>query len=163
MIRVSASISRKVPLPGVSYASQGFGGSIEIEVADAVNPAEVKQRLHDLYMTLNAAVSAEIATTQAGATQRPLAPTQAQAQPRQLSSGNGGNGDGQARRAPSGNGKHFPATPAQVKAIFAITKDMGLKMADVLSDHGASAPEQLSLKAASQLIDKLKAVRPARR
>ena len=35
MIRLSANLSRKVPVPGIEFSSQQYGASMEIEVSDA--------------------------------------------------------------------------------------------------------------------------------
>ncbi|MCZ7645931.1 MAG: hypothetical protein M5U26_11715 [Planctomycetota bacterium] len=150
MIRVSATLNKKVPLPGVQYGSQGFGGSLEVEVADSASADEVKKRLHDLYAVLNAAVNAEIAALQPGnGGKSPAKAPSAQARP---------NGNGQHSRG-NGNGRHVPATVAQVRAIHAICKDRGLNPADAVAEFGVDAPERLSVKQASELIDRLKALK----
>lgn len=150
MIRVSATVHRKVPHPGVQFASQGYGGSIEVELADSATPELVRQRIHELYQTLNAAVNAEIAALQPGNGGKPPARVPS-AQPRP-------NGNGQHSRG-NGNGRHVPATQAQVRAIHAICQDRGINPADAVAEFGVDAPERLSVKDASRLIDRLKALK----
>ena len=50
----------------------------------------------------------------------------------------------------------IPATQAQQRALHAICKSQGLDIAVVLPDHNVSDPAQLSVKAASALIDESK-------
>ena len=55
------------------------------------------------------------------------------------------------------------ATPAQIKAIFGITKRLGLDFHEVLRERfGLERPEDLSLKQASNLIESLQSANAAR-
>ena len=38
MVRISANISKKVPIPGTEFSSQQYGAAMEIEVSDADRP-----------------------------------------------------------------------------------------------------------------------------
>ncbi len=61
MIKISANISKKVPLPSVEFSSQQFGASMEIEVSDADQPDAIHQRIRDLYALLSRSVDEQIA------------------------------------------------------------------------------------------------------
>ena len=159
MIKISANVSKKVPLPGIDYSSQQFGAAMEIEVSDADRPEAVQQRLKELYTLLARTIDQQIAdATQplgntASQPQLPVPqrqfnqPPQAAA-PAPMPRNNG--------RKATANGRPVGATQAQQRAIFAICKSLNLDMAAVLADYNVSDANQLTVKDASQLIDQLK-------
>src|SRR5262249_15121498 len=50
-----------------------------------------------------------------------------------------------------------PATAAQVKAIYAVARQQGVNLAELLRErYGVGRPEDLSIRQASQVIDHLK-------
>lgn len=154
MIRVSASMSKKVPLPGVEFSSQQFGASLEIEAADE-KPEVLRAKLQELYLLLNQAVDQQIAAVNGHAkptVQRPQVAV-APMRPRWNAQGNGGNGHGQPHR------RMAMATQAQQRAIVRICESQGLDVQAILADCNADHPSRLTLKQASNLIDQLKARR----
>ena len=183
-IKLSGSISKKVPIEGLPYSSQSFGGSLEVEI-NSDSPDEIKERLHHLYESLATAVDAEIAQAGHGHTSRP-APQAQQSQPtnRIANNGNGNNGNGNGTANGNGNGnvnanvngngtangngrnvnnnnngannKAPGATEAQKKCIFAKCKNLGMTVVDALKPYGVTAPVALSISQASELIDSLK-------
>jgi hypothetical protein len=60
MIRLSATISKKVPIPQTQFSSQQFGASVEIEVSDADKPEAIKQRIRQLYGLLSQTIDEQI-------------------------------------------------------------------------------------------------------
>jgi hypothetical protein len=55
-----------------------------------------------------------------------------------------------------------PATPAQCKAIYAIVRQQGLDLTELLHDRcRVQRPEELTIRQASGLIDQLKSSTPA--
>lgn len=48
------------------------------------------------------------------------------------------------------------ATAGQTRAIYALTRQAGVDLANLLHDHGVARVEDLSIKAASAIIDRLK-------
>ncbi len=148
-IRLSGSISRKIPIKGVDFSSQSFGASLEVEINSA-EPGEVQAQLARLYSSLNQGIDAQIATsTHPGVVQNQPAPTPV-VQPR--------NGAAAANRLINvGNIKRVTATDAQQRAIFAICKAQNLDVAAVLADYNVADCRELHLKDASKLIDQLKA------
>jgi hypothetical protein len=71
-----------------------------------------------------------------------------------------GAGDQPGPVAPAGAqaGVGRPATPAQVRAINALVRRQGLDLAAVLREQAqAERPEDLTIRQASRLIDRLKA------
>ena len=176
MIKISANLSKKVPLPGVEYSSQQFGAAMEIEVSDADQPEAIHGRIRDLYALLSQSVDEQIA----GAAQQPgngyqapaanvvpirtqpvqSAPPPVQQRPA-YTNGNGRNriaaattnGNGTS----NGTGRRVTATEAQAKCIYAICKAQGLDMISVLADYNVADVHDLHVRDASKLIDQLKA------
>ena len=60
MIKISANLSKKVPLPGVEYSSQQYGAAMEIEVSDADQSAVIQQRIRELYALLSTSIDEQI-------------------------------------------------------------------------------------------------------
>ena len=168
-IKLTGSISRKVPIEGVQFSSQQFGGALEIEV-NSEDPVVIKEKLHNLYINLGAAIDAEIAaaTHQSGQAQGTPAintaaarsqPAQAPQQPIQQQRNGYSNGTNRVAATNgngNGNGRGTGATQAQQRAIFAICKSQGIDMAAVLADFNVGDPKDLHVKDASRLIDQLK-------
>ena len=152
-VRLSGSISRKIPIKGVDFSSQSFGASLEIEINSA-NAGEVQAQLAQLYASLNQGIDAQIAAAgQPVAVQRQPTPPP---QPR--------NGVSSVNRVAGivGNGKRITATDAQQRAIFAICKSQNLDIVAVLADFNVADSRELHVKDASKLIDQLKARAAAR-
>ncbi len=177
MIRLSANLSKKVPLPGIDYSSQQYGASVEIEVSDADKPDAIRARIRDLYTMLSSAIDEQIS-----AVPQPALPAAAQAQRGYNGNGNGHtlpppqpvqepmppvrNGYALGRNrvaATNGNGsaRRGSASEAQCRAIFAICKSQGIEMLSVLADFNVADPKDLNIKDASRLIDQLKNGTPA--
>lgn len=151
MIRLSANLSKKTPLPGIDFSSQQFGASMEIEVSDGDTPEAIRAKIRELYSLLSSSIDEQLAQAQApGNGQQPVDPPQSRT-PR-IPTGSNGNGNGQRGNR---GGRMVMATAAQKKAIAAICKDQGLEVGEVLADwHGD--PEKLTVKEASNVIDALK-------
>jgi hypothetical protein len=162
MIKLSASVSRKVPVPNLEYSSQSFHGGVEVEISDGASDQEIRDRLSHLYGLLEGTVETEIAKAEARAAQpvQPPSPpkpgwngqNQAQAQPK-------ANGTGQPQPKANANGSGR-ATQAQIKAIFAIAKAGGMSRDDLLAriakEFGVPNPDSLSIGQASTLIQAMK-------
>jgi hypothetical protein len=167
-IRLSGSITRKVPIPGIEYSSQSFAAGMEIEINSA-DPGEVQAQLAGLYDSLSSAIDGQIAAAggqspaampsigngtavRRPAPQLPAAPVQngyANGRNRVAAVHTNGNGNG--------NGRRVTATEAQCRAIYAICKSQGLDMVSVLADFNVADAKDLHVKDASRLIDQLKA------
>ena len=161
MIKIAAHLSKKVPAE-VAFSSRQVGASLEIEVSDSDKSEQIKTRLRELYTVLRQSVEEQIAGTNASAgpasaTSAPVnrlptagAQTGSTAAPAaaKTTHTNGGNG---------GNGRSTAATQAQKKAIFAISKALGLEVSAALAPYGVTDSKDLTIKQASELIDQLKA------
>ena len=158
MIKLSANVSKKVPVPDVEYSSQNFSAGMEIEVGSDTSKSELKEKFRSLYQLLADSIQEQIrdAGMEASEGQRTHQPQMAGAR----AGGNGGNGHGGNGESHGGNGSGRTATEAQVRAIYAIARDRGYsdgELREMLATRfGAHHPTDLSLSDASAAIDNLK-------
>ena len=162
MIKLSANLSKKVPMPDVEFSSRSYGASLEIEVSDGADASEVASRLQSIYSLLETSIDEQIAHASAGK----CAPTQPEkrsflGEPNGKPPAEGENGNGSSKR---GNGH---ASTAQIKMIFAVSKDRGMSRDDLIgllkAEFSVERPDDLTVKAASDLIGKLQKLEGARR
>jgi len=135
MIKLSAGLSKKLPLEGVEFSSHSASASIEVELADGTSSEQIKDELRNLYGLLEEAIDEQLGrkVEVSGPEEKPVAMT-------------GRNG----RRA----------TEAQQRAIRAIAGDRGLSLRELQQmlqeQFGTENMPDLSLHDASVLIDILK-------
>ena len=158
MIKISANVSKKVPLPGVDYSSQQFGAAMEIEVSDADQPEVVRLRIQELYALLSDTIDQQISNTAQSAPRNVPARLPVRQAPNRLAAPQNGVQNGSHRR-PAANGRTnriVTATDAQQRAIFAICNSLNLELQAVLAVYNVGDASQLTVKDASRLIDELK-------
>lgn len=143
MLKISAHISKKVPLPDRQYSSQQFGASLEMEVSDGQSAEDVQERLRRLYATISRSIDEQITKVQPVVGQPT---TSAASAPRTAT----------ASASPVNGSKGTVATQAQQRAIFALCKSKGLAISETVGRFGATDVSNLSLKDASRLIDQIK-------
>jgi hypothetical protein len=149
MLRLSASLSKKVPQPQVQFSSISFSASIEQECADMA-PDNIQAQMRKIYFLLNQAVDEQIAAVHKGAASTGTASSSRSSATATSAA--------TARRAPAnGNGRRVYISDAQKRAIHSISKGLGVTIDQVLSEHGIADINQLSIRDASTLIDQLKA------
>jgi len=151
MIRLNASVSKKLPIEGADFSSRSFSAGVEIELASGEG-TRIQEHLDKLHRILEEAVDRQFANAGSNgqnsfsnATDRPA---------QQPSGSQPGNGNG-------------GPTDAQLRAIYGIAKSIGLDgnggLAAYVRPFGADRPESLTVKQASQVIDQLKGVQAANR
>ena len=138
MIRISASVSKKVPIRGLQYSSQNFSAGMEVEVSCGSDAGEIRDKLRKLHRLLARSVDEQIEEQEAW---------------------NGGAPATSPEDDRGGNGR--TATRAQLRAIRAIAREQGFSEDEVRSHigdyYGVVRLDELSVKEASDLIDDLKA------
>lgn len=143
MLRISANLAKRVPIPGVEYSSQQFSCGLEVEAAANETPEAIRDRIRRVFELLRQEVDQQVRSASG-----------------QTPSGDNGNGNSDRRnsrpRTSNGNGRRVPATKAQAKALYAICKDRGLDLDEALATYRVTDASELSVKEASQLIDHLK-------
>lgn len=145
MLKLNASFSKKVPVPGQEFSSQNYHASIELELSDALSPEDLRSRIHDTFALVRDAVETELGGTpqetakpvEAG----PVTPRSAPAQPA---------------------GK---ASNKQIKFITDLAQTRGINLgqlnAQIRKLYGVDNLYDLDRKQASKLLDSLQDRRKA--
>ena len=60
MLKLNASYSKKIPVPGEEYSSQSFHASIECECADALTTEQLQEKIHATFDLVKTAVESEL-------------------------------------------------------------------------------------------------------
>ena len=143
MIKLSTSISKKMPLPDVEFSSCSSSAGIEVEMPSGSTGEEILDRYRKLYALLEKAVDEQLEPESSSHLQAPSG----------ISGKSGDQGPDSAKRARK-------ATEAQISAIRAIAAEKGLSDADLtalIEKHaGASGISELTIRQASELISALK-------
>ncbi len=174
MSKLSAVLSKKVPIPGLEYSSQQFSCGLELDLPGEQTQDSIRQKIRSLYALLHSAIDEEIRDAVANPPEfmRSLqnSTRSSAASPETRRWGNRAYGDNRRSRwSKPGSGSRYGgggsqpagrATQAQVKAVYAISKSNGMErreLTDLLEDRfNVSQPEELSVKQASKLIETLK-------
>ena len=138
MLTINIGHSRKIGEP--NYGSRGASVHFEVEVDHGLveQPQALRQKIRELFVQAQAAVREELHGPETNGTQRPAT-----------------NGHQQ----PATNGHQRPqrmATSSQVRAIHAIANRQRTNLSELLQELGIGRLEELSISAASDLIDRLK-------
>ena len=139
MLKLNASYSKKIPVPGEEFSSQNFHASIECECADALTPEQLQEKIHATFDLVKTAVESELHG-------KPAAKPEPATQP------------AQAEPAKQDTAK---ASNKQVKFILDLAKGKGLTLtalnARVQDRFKVETVYDLGRKDASKLVDELKA------
>ena len=143
MLKAIVSYSKKIPVPGSEYSSQGYSLSLETEIPES-DPAAIKARLHQTFETVKASVEEELSGSKAE-----------QAQPKF--------GD-QRPQAQAGERK---ASNAQIKYLTDLASERKIPLQDLNADvgrrFGVTGIYDLTSKQASAVLDDLKGAGQRRR
>ena len=154
-LKLNVGVSKKVGLP--EYSSVGATCNLEVELESGLlgDLEGFHGRVRDAYVACHQAVNDELARLQ-GRTAAPVdAPVASDGRGRR--NGSGPHANGTHARTGGSDRPQKPATPGQVKAIYAIGRARRADLDGLLRDeYGVGRPEELSLAQASQLIDSLK-------
>ena len=141
-LKLNVGLSRKVG--EANYGSRGASVHLELEVEAglAADPAALRDRVRQLFQMARTSVDEELAGSNPGPP----------------SDGNGhaagnGNVNGNGHGSRSSNGRN--ATQSQVRAIHAIANRQRRNLSAELDRYGVAGPEQLSIREASELIDRI--------
>ena len=135
MLKLSTSYSKKIPVEGQEYSSQQFHAAVELELSDALEPAAIKERIHDTFQMVKDAVETEL-----NGKASPQQPVIQITKP--------------AATQPAGK-----ASNKQVKFITDLAGRQGITLSQlneqVRRQYGVSGPYDLDKKQASALLDTL--------
>ena len=130
MLKINIGHSRKIGEP--NYGSRGASVHFEAEIDHGLieQPQALRQKIRELFVQAQAAVREELHGPETNGTQRPAT-----------------NGHQRPQRM---------ATSSQVRAIHAIANRQRTNLSELLQELGIGRLEELSISAASDLIDRLK-------
>ena len=157
MIKLTANLSKKVPIAGLSYSSQSFMAGLEVELSDAAALPEVQARIREVYALLEQSINEQIATHRANSGH-----AEASADHREPRRDSGRRDERQdyRRGGERRDNAPYPASQAQRKAIAAIAQERGILSDDLTAlirqEFRKNNAEELTLKEASRLIGILK-------
>ena len=150
MLKLNASYSKKVPAEG-EYTSQSYHCSVELELSDAMDPDALKAKIHETFELVRTSVEAELH----GEARPAMPPVTVQPMPVRV-----------LPQAPAPNGRGNgqdpqKATNKQVRYLLDLARTRGIQLSAlnqrVQAEHGVRSVYDLGRKAASQLVDELKA------
>jgi hypothetical protein len=157
-LTLNVGVSKKIGLP--EYCSVGATCNLEVELESGLldNLAGFHERVRDAYIACHQAVEDELARLQ-GQAAMPVPVSAVSTNGHGHHNGSTPHANGaRARTGGERDRVTKPATPGQVKAIYAIARTQQIDVESLVrDDYGVKRPEELSLAQASRLIDQLKA------
>ena len=149
MIKLSASYSKKVPVPGEEFSSQSFHCAMEVELSDKMETREVQEKIHETFAQCRDAVEAELhgAALKAETVRHPIRVLPQQEAPAQSGA-----------TARKGTVK---ASNAQVKYLLDLATSRGIGLSEVNARvqkaYQVATVYDLTRVQASAVLDELKA------
>jgi hypothetical protein len=146
MLKLIASYGKKLPVEGLDYSSHNYHASVEVELPDGLDRAELNRRIHDTFALARESVDAELhAETRPMPAMGPIPPQQ------QRPGGNGNQFQPQRRR------NSQPASAKQLNYLRDIAARKGMDAGELdqlaSTQFGAETIARLSRDQASRLID----------
>jgi len=136
----NVSFSKKVPVDGQDYSSQGYSLSLQTEISES-DPAAIQSRLHDTFELVKSQVEHELANGRGGGEVRHF--------PGPQSRNGHGDGDNQPK-----------ATNKQINYLTSLASSQGIGISELgmraRELYGAQSLYELSRRDASKLVDELK-------
>jgi hypothetical protein len=165
MITIQAQLAKKVPVPGVHYASQQASITITAEITDLGQVTSEAQRLYALAeQAVDTQLAASASSPSPAAPAAPAAPsahgsTATASRPAPPARGPGPaippGSASRPYRAPAPRGP-APVTDSQLRFLRRLIDERGLSLPAILEQHQVGSLADLSCKAAAGLIDELK-------
>ena len=130
MLKLNASYSKKVPAEG-EYSSQSYHASIEVELPDGLNQAQLQTRIHETFALVKESVEAELhgnVPSQQGCSTPKIAHNQ------------------QVQGS-------TPASPKQIKFMLDLARNKGITPAQIAAQYGVASVDQLTKTQCSNIIN----------
>ncbi len=140
MLKLTSSFSKKVPAES-QFSSLSYHASVEVELPDGLTEAQLKEKISGTFALVRDSVESEIAGKTNG-TAKAAAPVQQKAPQEQK----------QATE---------PASNKQVKYLYDLAREAGLKIDSLMKKFNVKTPYELSKPQCSALIDEIGASKKA--
>ena len=140
MLKLNASYSKKIPVPGEDYSSQSFHCSMEVELSDTASTEQLQSKIHDTFAMVRGAVETELHGKQPEKSDLRVLPNKDSSQKTETTA---------------------KASNKQIRYILDLAKDRGLGISQIneraRQQFGADSVYDIDRKAASRMVDELKA------
>ena len=140
MLKLNASYSKKIPVPGEDYSSQSFHCSMEVELSDTASTEQLQSKIHDTFSMVRGAVETELHGKQPEKSDLRVLLNKEASQKAEATT---------------------KASNKQIRYILDLAKDRGLGISQInewaRQQFGADSAYDIDRKAASRMVDELKA------
>ena len=140
MLKLNASYSKKIPVPGEDYSSQSFHCSMEVELSDTASTEQLQSKIHETFAMVRGAVETELHGKQPEKSDLRVLPNKDSSQKAETTA---------------------KASNKQIRYILDLAKDRGLGISQInewaRQQFGADSVYDIDRKAASRMVDELKA------
>ena len=139
MLKLNASYSKKVPAEG-EFSSQSYHASIEVELPDGLNQAQLQTRIHETFEMVRNSVEAELhgnTLNQQGGN----------------AVANTVNNNQQGYGTANSSNREIPASPKQIKFMLDLARNKGITPQQIAAQYGVASVEQLSKSQCSSIIN----------
>ena len=135
MLKLTSSFSKKVPAES-QFSSLSYHASVEVELPDGLTEAQLKDKISGTFALVRESVESEIGGTKSNGAVKVAVPVQQQAPKEQK----------QATE---------PASNKQVKYLYDLAREAGLKIDSLVKKFNVKTPYELSKPQCSALIDEI--------
>jgi hypothetical protein len=140
MLKLTSSFSKKVPAE-TQFSSLSYHASVEVELPDGLTETQLKEKISGTFALVRESVESEIGGGKSNGTAKAAAPDRQQ--------------------APQEKQAAIPASNKQVKYLFDLAREAGLKIDNLVKKFNVKTPYELTKPQCSALIDELGASKKA--
>lgn len=133
MLKLTSSFSKKVPAE-TQFSSQSYHASVEVELPDGLTESQLKERIHNTFALVRESVESEIGGNSNGTVK--VAPPVQQQEPQEKQAA-------------------IPASNKQVKYLYDLAREAGLKIDSLVKKFNVKTPYELTKPQCSALIDEV--------
>ena len=134
MLKLTSSFSKKVPAE-TQFSSQSYHASVEVELPDGLTEAQLKEKISGTFALVRESVESEIGGVKSNGTVKVAPPVQQQ--------------EPQEKQAA------IPASNKQVKYLYDLAREAGLKIDSLVKKFNVKTPYELTKPQCSALIDEV--------
>ena len=152
MLKLNASFSKKIPVPGHEFSSQSYHVSLEVELPANLTPQDLQTKISETFALARESVEAEIHGGTHQDTAQVINTTPSQA-PRQMPARNAPQNNSQQGKG--GRNSNEPASNKQVAFLTTLLKRQNYDIAATCANYQVQSLYDLTRKQCSSLIDEI--------